>query len=41
MKVFKIWQEENNEYDTYDSAVVIAEDETTVTFRFVKQEKMD
>ena len=28
MKIFKIWQEENNGYDTYDSAVVIAENVT-------------
>ena len=27
MKIFKIWQTENNDYDTYDSAVVVAEDE--------------
>lgn len=27
MKIFKIWQEVNNDYDTYDSAVVIAVDE--------------
>ena len=25
MKLFKIWQTENNGYDTYDSAVVAAE----------------
>lgn len=28
MKLFLIWQEENNGYDTYDSAVVCAKDET-------------
>jgi hypothetical protein len=27
MKLFFIWQEENNGYDTYDSAVVCAKDE--------------
>jgi hypothetical protein len=27
MKLFKIWQEVNNDYDTYDSAVVAAENE--------------
>lgn len=27
MKIYKIYQEDNNEYDTYDSAVVFAEDE--------------
>lgn len=27
MKLFKIWQTENNGYDTYDSAVVAAESE--------------
>lgn len=27
MKIFKIWQTVNNDYDTYDSAVVIAENE--------------
>ena len=27
MKLFKIWQTVNNDYDTYDSAVVIATDE--------------
>ena len=27
MKIFLISQSENNDYDTYDSAVVIAEDE--------------
>lgn len=28
MKLFLIWQEENNGYDTYDSAVVCAKDES-------------
>ena len=27
MKIFKIWQEVNNGYDTYDSAIVVAENE--------------
>ena len=27
MKLFKVWQNKNNEYDTYDSAIVAAEDE--------------
>ena len=27
MKLFKIWQTENNGYDTYDSAVVAAKSE--------------
>ena len=27
MKLFKIWQEVNNGYDTYDSAIVAAESE--------------
>ena len=25
MNIYRIWQEANNKYDTYDSAVVIAE----------------
>ena len=27
MKLYLIWQEVNNDYDTYDSAVVVAESE--------------
>ena len=27
MKLYKIWQEVNNDYDTYDSAIVCAENE--------------
>ena len=27
MKLYRIWQEVNNNYDTYDSAVVAAQDE--------------
>lgn len=27
MNIYKIWQEENDDYDTYDSAVVIAKNE--------------
>ena len=27
MKLWKIWQEVNNNYDTYDSAVVVADTE--------------
>jgi len=27
MKIYRIWQEANNQYDTYDSAVVVAENE--------------
>ena len=27
MKLYKIWQEVNNSYDTYDSAIVCAKDE--------------
>ena len=27
MKLYKIWQEVNNDYDTYDSAIVCAKDE--------------
>ena len=26
MKLYKIWQDENDDYDTYDSAVVCCED---------------
>ena len=26
MKIFKVWQEENNNYDTYDSFVVVTTD---------------
>ena len=31
MKLFKIWQTENNEYDTYDSAIVAAKSKTDAT----------
>jgi hypothetical protein len=27
MKIWRIWQDENNDYDTYDSAIVAAETE--------------
>jgi len=27
LRLYKIWQDENNDYDTYDSAVVVAADE--------------
>ena len=26
-KLYRIWQDKNNDYDTYDSAIVCAEDE--------------
>lgn len=27
LKIYKIWQEEHNDWDTYDSAIVCAESE--------------
>lgn len=32
MKIYKITQKVNNDYDTFDSAVVIAEDEVKAAF---------
>ena len=29
MNIYRIWQEVNDNYDTYDSAIVIAKDETS------------